>query len=197
VPGPVFMESNLESTALLPQLAAPGNEPGPDWAKIGAEYRAGVRSIRDIAREHGISQPAITKHAQRHGWTRGQEVITEVITPTDNPSDNRKLAPDEAMRVFNAGMKAGRAEPFLAEPAWAGRPDDEFWQSEENKECILCQQQQRTAVYINPHDQLVIRSERDYVDDYDSLVIIDRTHVAALVKRIYQLMGWKLPSGGA
>jgi hypothetical protein len=190
----------LESTALLPQLDAVGNESKPDWAKIEAEYRAGVRSIREIAREHGVSQPAISKYAQRHGWTREPEVITEVITATDNPpdnqGDNRKLGADEAMRVFNAGMKAGRAEPILAEPAWAGRPDDGFWESEDARECIVANRQHAVAVYTNNSDQIVIRQERDWDQDEDTIVIVDRANAAALVRRVYQLMGWKLPSEG-
>ncbi len=44
--------------------------PAPDWERIEADYRAGVRSLREIAAEHGISHVAINKRAKRDGWIR-------------------------------------------------------------------------------------------------------------------------------
>ena len=41
-----------------------------DWEAIEREYRAGIRSLRDIAEEHGCSNPAILKRAKKYGWTR-------------------------------------------------------------------------------------------------------------------------------
>lgn len=41
-----------------------------EWASIEAEYRAGDRSLREIAEEHGISDTAIRKHAKARGWVR-------------------------------------------------------------------------------------------------------------------------------
>lgn len=41
-----------------------------DWEAIEREYRAGQLSIAHIAREFGISRPAIDKRAKKHGWTR-------------------------------------------------------------------------------------------------------------------------------
>ncbi len=45
-------------------------KPAPDWERIEVEYRAGVRSLREIAAEHGISHGAINKRAKRDGWER-------------------------------------------------------------------------------------------------------------------------------
>lgn len=42
----------------------------PDWEKIEVEYRAGVRSLRDIAAEHGTTHTTIRKRADKEGWTR-------------------------------------------------------------------------------------------------------------------------------
>lgn len=42
----------------------------PDWAVIEAQYRAGQLSIRQIARQHDISDTAIRNHAKAGGWTR-------------------------------------------------------------------------------------------------------------------------------
>lgn len=42
----------------------------PHWPTIEADYRAGVKSIRQIAREHGLSETAIRKRARADDWTR-------------------------------------------------------------------------------------------------------------------------------
>jgi hypothetical protein len=44
--------------------------PRADWAVIEPHYRAGLRSLVDIAAEHGISHTAIINHARRNGWER-------------------------------------------------------------------------------------------------------------------------------
>lgn len=45
-------------------------KPAPDWERIELDYRAGVRSLREIAAEHGISHVAINKRAKKEGWSR-------------------------------------------------------------------------------------------------------------------------------
>lgn len=42
----------------------------PDWKTIEADYRAGVKTLRQIAGEHGISHVAIANKAKRLEWTR-------------------------------------------------------------------------------------------------------------------------------
>lgn len=42
----------------------------PDWEGIERDYRAGVKSLRQIADEHGISHGAVNKRAKRDGWER-------------------------------------------------------------------------------------------------------------------------------
>src|SRR5262249_32238813 len=155
-------------------------------SRIEAEYRAG-KPQRQISREFGVSQAAISKRAKRDGWT--QAIITPTDNQPDNHSDNQKVSPEMGRTIrqaFNAGMDAVRP---LAEPAWAGREDDDWWRSEDNKETIVCHQQQSVAVYINPVGHLVIREERYWDRDDDTVITIDPAHVPAVVKRIYQLMG--------
>jgi len=41
-----------------------------DWEAIERDFRAGVFSILEIAKQHGISDAAIHKHAKLHGWKR-------------------------------------------------------------------------------------------------------------------------------
>ena len=42
----------------------------PDWEAIELDYRAGIKTLRQIAEEHGISHPAIAKRAKRDDWSR-------------------------------------------------------------------------------------------------------------------------------
>lgn len=55
------------------QPAAPKNAAGkaaPDWERIELDYRAGIKSLRQIADDHGISEGAVRKRAKRDDWTR-------------------------------------------------------------------------------------------------------------------------------
>lgn len=41
-----------------------------NWVQVEADYRAGVRSLRDIAEDAGITEGAIRKRAKRDQWER-------------------------------------------------------------------------------------------------------------------------------
>lgn len=41
-----------------------------DWEAIEREYRAGQLSVREIARQHGVTDTAIRKKAKEYGWSR-------------------------------------------------------------------------------------------------------------------------------
>lgn len=41
-----------------------------DWESVEAQYRAGIRSLKDIGREFDVSDAAILKRAKRDGWPR-------------------------------------------------------------------------------------------------------------------------------
>lgn len=42
----------------------------PDWALIEADFRAGLKSLRYMASEQGITEGAIRKRAKKDDWTR-------------------------------------------------------------------------------------------------------------------------------
>lgn len=44
--------------------------PVVDWERVEAEYRAGVKSLREIAKEHGITDGAVRCRAKRDDWSR-------------------------------------------------------------------------------------------------------------------------------
>ena len=72
------------------QPAAPKNAAGkaaPDWERIELDYRAGIKTLRQIADENGISHVAINKRAKRDGWARDltakiQAKADELVTKT-------------------------------------------------------------------------------------------------------------------
>lgn len=41
-----------------------------DWEAVEREYRAGIRSLKDIGSEFGVSDAGIIKRAKKDGWTR-------------------------------------------------------------------------------------------------------------------------------
>lgn len=45
-------------------------KPRIDWEAVEIHYRAGVRSLKDIGNEYGVSDAGILKRANRDGWTR-------------------------------------------------------------------------------------------------------------------------------
>lgn len=50
--------------------STPPAKPTADWERIEADYRVGVRSLREIAAAHSITEGAIRKRAKRDGWTK-------------------------------------------------------------------------------------------------------------------------------
>jgi hypothetical protein len=71
---------------------APAKKARTDWEAIEADYRAGVLSIREIAKLHDVSDTAIRKKAKADDWqrdltakvaekVRAELVRTEVRTP--------------------------------------------------------------------------------------------------------------------
>ena len=41
-----------------------------DWELIEKHYRAGIKTVRQLATEYGVSHTAIQKRATKFGWTR-------------------------------------------------------------------------------------------------------------------------------
>mgnify|MGYP000846077410 CR=1 FL=1 len=48
-----------------------------DWERIEADYCAGIKSIREIAREHGITDGAIRKKSVAEKWSRNLSAKVE------------------------------------------------------------------------------------------------------------------------
>lgn len=52
------------------QKDSKNKRPAVDWEAVEREYRAGFRSLRDIANEFGCTEGAIRKKAKAEGWER-------------------------------------------------------------------------------------------------------------------------------
>lgn len=52
-----------------------------DWERIELDYRAGVKTLRQIADKHGITHGAINKRAKRDGWER--DLATKIQAKAD------------------------------------------------------------------------------------------------------------------
>ncbi|WP_289241951.1 hypothetical protein [Delftia sp.] len=62
------MPSNPAVPDQAPSAGAQPRPPLPDWERIGLDYRAGIKTLRQIADENGITHGAINKRAKRDGW---------------------------------------------------------------------------------------------------------------------------------
>ena len=46
------------------------SRPAVDWEAVEKDYRAGVKTLRQIAEEHGITHGAVNKRAKKESWPR-------------------------------------------------------------------------------------------------------------------------------
>lgn len=60
--------TNAQKVAKAPN--SPAGTVTLDWERIELDYRAGIKTLRQIAAEHGITHGAINKRARRDGWER-------------------------------------------------------------------------------------------------------------------------------
>ena len=67
---PATAKTKTPAAPKKPAGAAVPVKAPPDWERIELDYRAGIKTLRQIADEHGISHVAVAKRAKRDGWTR-------------------------------------------------------------------------------------------------------------------------------
>ncbi len=86
------------------------------WEIIEHEYRTGSKSIREIGREHNISDAAIRQKAKKSGWDREKDQPDPDRHPNDPTKDKDGLTPQTRILVeeyliepnaAKAGEKAG------------------------------------------------------------------------------------------
>lgn len=107
-----------KSTGTKPQ----NDKPQIDWERIELDYRAGVKSLREIADGSGTSHVNISKRAKAKGWVRdltkkieakANELVNKasVNTPVNNASPAAERATVEAVASTQASVRlAHRAD---------------------------------------------------------------------------------------
>lgn len=93
-----------EATPTLPK-------PATDWEAVEKQYRAGVLTVREIARQAGVSHTAVQKRAKESGWVRDLTakvreavatglVATQVASPAVERRDERQIIEEAAQTVI-------------------------------------------------------------------------------------------------
>ena len=86
-----------------------------DWEKIEVEYRAGVLSLRELAKKYGCVEGAIRRRAKAYGWDRDlsarieQAVRTKIVrtsvrTEADKATD-REIVEANAEAILRVRME--------------------------------------------------------------------------------------------
>jgi hypothetical protein len=82
-----------------------------DWEAVEREYRAGIRSLKDIGEEFGVSDAGILKRAKRDDWARDLQakvrakadaLVSAALVSAEvsaEVSANRKIAEREVVEV--------------------------------------------------------------------------------------------------
>lgn len=90
-----------------------GKRPQIDWEAIERDYRAGIKTLRQMADEHGITHGAINKKAKAEGWSRdlqakivakAEEQVSKAVV-SNEVSKASKVSEREVIEA-NAGVLA-------------------------------------------------------------------------------------------
>lgn len=85
-----------------------------DWLQLEADYRAGIKSLRQMASENGITEGAIRKRAKKEDWER--DLSAKIRAKTDALVRSEAVrkevritqgVPEKAIIEANAEMQAG------------------------------------------------------------------------------------------
>lgn len=86
----------------------------PAWGEIEADYRAGIKTLRQIASVHGITEGAIRKRAKKEEWPRDlserirqqtEELVRKEVVRSEVRNESR--VPEREIIAANAEMQAG------------------------------------------------------------------------------------------
>ena len=114
------MEQHTKTTQGTPTAAAKSataSGHAPDWERIELDYRSGIKTLRQIAAEHGITHTAINKRARKDGWQRdlskriqrkadelvSKAAVSKVVT-TETRVAERELVEANAHAVANVRL---------------------------------------------------------------------------------------------
>jgi len=93
----------------------------PDWQRIELDYRAGIKTLRQIGGEQGVTEAAIRKRARRDEWTRDLSVrIVAKAEDLVRKSEVRKLV-RSANPAYHENDMVGAAAQSMYEVSIAHR----------------------------------------------------------------------------
>lgn len=87
-----------------------------DWEKIEFDYRAGIKTLREIAVEHGITHAYVNKKANQEGWMRAKKIRSIGKVKVENSKDVKSGAgfiyviyfdDSGGNRFYKVGMSVG------------------------------------------------------------------------------------------
>lgn len=61
---------NTDTTSAAKPTSKAASSVAPDWERIELDYRAGIKSLREVADGSGVSHVTISKRAKKLGWVR-------------------------------------------------------------------------------------------------------------------------------
>ena len=105
-----------------------------DWEAIERDYRAGVRSLREMGDAYGVTHGAIRKRALRDGWVRDlgakirakAESLVSADAVSDPVSMDTKKAIEREIVEVNAQLQASKIlEQLVVARPGIGSVDDE------------------------------------------------------------------------
>ena len=93
-----------------------------DWDAIEKEYRAGIRSLRDIADEFGVAESAIRKKAGKEEWLRDLTAkikikAIELVRKTEVRKEVRNINNKETEKEIIESVAQSQADVLLNERA--------------------------------------------------------------------------------
>ena len=72
-----------------------------DWESIEKDYRAGILSIREVAKLNGISEGAIRKNAKAQGWARDLSIKIAEKVRTDLVRSGTHQGPESEREIID------------------------------------------------------------------------------------------------
>jgi hypothetical protein len=147
-----------------------GAPPAIDWDAIQVAYEAGEISVREIGRQHHVSDTAIAKKAKAEGWHRG------LRQPANHEAPPLQTEPQTSAEVSNKSVDEVD-------------DDGEFKWAPENPDVII-PGMPSIAIYLNAWNQVVIRQEGGCprCGDGDTFIRVDQKHLWTLTYRLERLL---------
>lgn len=122
-----------------------------DWERVEAEYRIGIKSLREIAEPFGITEAAIRKRAKRDKWSR--DLTSRIRLKAED-----KVRKAAMVRVPSTNLSEQNEEDVVEFVA-------------ENNAFLITQQCERVVGALSLADAMYqeLRSQTSDIEDYKKL----------------------------